>query len=255
MIKNPRVIIIDPELDRRAEVQKLLALGRFAVLGESGYGIEAVSLTRETTPDLIVLAVEGQTARAQKTLESLNNAFPELPVVVYSSSTDPATIRQTMVAGARDYLLWPLKEEELGQSLRAVLEQEERRRLRMTGEVEAPPSQGTTITVFGAKGGIGKTTIATNLAVSLSRQVQQSVCLVDLDTRFGDVALMLNLQPERTFADLFLNHQIEELNRELVREYLTPHPSGIQVLAAPTRPTAWRQVNVEYVEKTVQLLT
>ena len=57
------------------------------------------------------------------------------------------------------------------------------------------------ITVFAAKGGCGKTTIATNLAVALADGGQRRVCLIDLDLAFGDVAIMLQLDPERTIAD------------------------------------------------------
>jgi len=255
VIKNPRVIIVDPDPDRRSKLQQTLALARLAVLGEAGYGIEALSLTKETGPDVIVMALEGQINRALKTLGSLVDAFPQVPIIVYSSLSDPTSIRQAMVTGAKDYLVWPFQPEEINASISGVLEQEGRRRQRLAGELEEPVASGTIITIFGAKGGIGKTTIATNLAVALAQKLQQSVCLVDLDTRFGDVALMLDIQAERTIADLFHDHPLNELNRDVVREYLVQHSTGVMVLPAPARPTAWRQIDVEYIERVIHTLS
>jgi len=254
MTKNPRVIIVDPDPDRRGKLQQTLALSRLAVLGEAGYGVEAVSLAQETKPDVIVMALAGQVNRALKTLSTLVDTFPQVPIIVYSPISDSAFIRQAMVAGAKDFLTWPIQPDELRNSIFGVLEQEGRRRQRLAGEVVEPVTYGTIITVFGAKGGIGKTTIATNLAVALAQKLQQSVCLVDLDTRFGDVALMLDIQPERTIADLFHDHPLEELNKDVVREYLVQHPTGVMVLPAPIRPTAWRQIDVEYIERTIHIL-
>jgi len=63
MARNPRVIVIDQDQVARSEVQKMLALSGFAVLGEAGYGIEAVSLAKETEPDVIVIAASDRRGR------------------------------------------------------------------------------------------------------------------------------------------------------------------------------------------------
>ena len=99
-----------------------------------------------------------------------------------------------MVAGARDYLVKPPRPEELARAIYSVLEQEERKRLRAgRRHRRRPPARGTVITVFGAKGGIGKTTISTNLATALAKNTGSSVAIVDMDTRFGDVAIMMDV--------------------------------------------------------------
>ena len=77
--------------------------------------------------------------------------------------------------------------------------------MRRRGELADPVAQGTIITVFGAKGGIGKTTIASNLAVALATEAHQTVALVDMDTRFGDVAITMDIPVERSIADLARN--------------------------------------------------
>ena len=252
MARNPRVIVIDQDQVARSEVQKMLALSGFAVLGEAGYGIEAVSLAKETEPDVIVIAVEEPVVRALQTVEAVADLLPQSPIVAYSSIKDPASIRKAMLAGVADYLVTPVREEDLINSIHGVLAQEERRRARIAGEMDEPVACGTVLTVFGAKGGIGKTTISTNLATAIVQKTGQSVALVDLDTRFGDVAILMDIPVERSIADLALPE--EEINREMLQDCLYTHNTGVTILPAPVRPTDWRNVHAGHIERVVTLL-
>lgn len=248
--KNPTVLLVDQDPVSRAEVHRLLAHSRLAVLAESGYGIEALSLAREVTPDIVLLALEEPIARPLQTLEAISDALPQLPVIVYSSLKDTATVKRAVRAGARDFLAKPLKDEELGRAITAILERDERKRQRLAGEVPAHAAGGTIITVFGAKGGIGKTTIATNLATGLAQRTGEAVALVDLDTRFGDVAIMMDIpvkQIKQSIADLAIPE--EQLDRETVRRYLCQHPSGVAILPAPGRPEEWRNLTPNHIER------
>ena len=252
MARNPRVIVIDQDQVARSEVQKMLALSGFAVLGEAGYGIEAVSLAKETEPDVIAIAVEEPVVRALQTVEAVADLLPQSPIVAYSSIKDPTSIRKAMLAGVADYLVTPVREEDLINSIHGVLAQEERRRARIAGEMDEPVACGTVLTVFGAKGGIGKTTISTNLATAIVQKTGQSVALVDLDTRFGDVAILMDIPVERSIADLALPE--EEINREMLQDCLYTHNTGVTILPAPVRPTDWRNVHAGHIERVVTLL-
>ncbi len=252
MARNPRVIVIDQDQIARSEVQKMLALSGFAVLGEAGYGIEAVSLAKEAEPDVVVVAIEEPVVRALQTVEAVADLLPQSPIVAYSSIKEPGSIRKAMLAGVSDYLTTPVQEEELVTSIHNVLATEERKRARISGEMEEPLACGTVLTVFGAKGGIGKTTISTNLATALVQKTNQSVTLVDLDTRFGDVAILMDIPVERSIADLALPE--EEISREMLQDCLYTHNTGVTILPAPVRPTDWRNVHAGHIERVVTLL-
>jgi len=252
MIHNPRVVIIDPDRSNRDDIQKMLALSGFTVLGEAGYGIEAVSLTRDTEPDVIVVSLEDPFERALLTVQAMADLLPQSPIIGYASSQSAGRMRKAMQAGVKDYLLTPLDEEELTQSIHSALSQEERRKARIAGEMEEPVASGTVITVFGAKGGIGKSTISTNLAASLVRNSHQSVVVVDLDTRFGDVAILMDIPAERSIANLAMPE--EEITRELVQECIYMHKTGVALLPAPLRPTDWRNIHAGHIERVVTLL-
>ncbi len=252
MARTPEIIVVDPDIINRADTKRALELARFTVVGEAGYGIEAVTVAREHAADVFVVALEEPVARALQTIESLADACSNTPTVVYSTLADANSVRRAMVAGARDYLVRPLKPEDLARAVFGLLQQEERKRSRMAGETAETAARGTVVTVFGAKGGIGKTTIATNLATAVGRISSSRVVLVDMDTRFGDVAIMMDVAVETSIADLA--HEIDTLDRDRVRESLVVHHSGVAILPAPIHPTEWRNLTPEHIQKIVDLL-
>jgi len=252
MARTPEVVTADPDLSSRADMKRALQTAHFTVTGEAGYGIEAVTVAQEKLPDVFLVSVEEPVARALQTIESLADAVPGAPAIVYSTMADAASVRRAMLSGARDYLIKPVKPEELVRSIHGVLEQEERKRMRQAGQTMETAAHGTIITVFGAKGGIGKTTIATNLATALVRTTGSTVVLVDMDTRFGDVAIMMDVPVEQSIADVA--RHLDEMDRDKVRDYLVRHHSGAFVLPAPLHPSEWRNLTPQHIEKILQLL-
>jgi pilus assembly protein CpaE len=252
MARNPEVVTVDPDLGSRAETKRAVQIAHFTVVGEGGYGVEAVTVAKERPSDVFLVSVEEPVALALQTIESLADVAPGIPTIVYSSLADAQSVRRAMVAGARDYLVKPLKPEDLSRAVYGVLEQEEKKRLRADGQGSEASARGTVITVFGAKGGIGKTTISTNLAVTLAKMTGANVCLLDMDTRFGDVAIMMDVAVESSIADVA--RKIEEIDRDKIRDYLVKHHSGVSILPAPLHPTEWRNMTPQHIERIVELL-
>ena len=252
MARNPEVAIIDPDLEARADLARILAGSQVTVVGEGDYGIEAVTVAKEHPPDIFLISMEEPVARALQTIEMLGSATPQAAIIVCSSLADAGSVRRAMVSGARDYLMKPLKAEDVSRAIYGILEQEERRRLHVGGEPSEPVARGTTVTIFGAKGGIGKTTIATNLSTALVRTTNANVVLVDMDTRFGDVAIMIDIAVESSISDVA--RHIDELDRESIKDYLVRHHTGVAILPSPLHPTEWRNVTPQHIEKIIDLL-
>ncbi|MBG0833276.1 AAA family ATPase [Planomonospora sp. ID67723] len=120
------------------------------------------------------------------------------------------------------------------------------------GGREAPGGQpGRIVTVLATKGGCGKTTVATNLAVALAAGGRHRVLLVDLDVEFGDVAIALQLTPERGLADAVA--MADRLDETGLRSLLTPYRPGLDTLLAPVRPTDGEQVGGPLVGEVLRL--
>lgn len=252
MTRVPQIIVVDPDRESSAEIQKMLGMLGFAVIASAGYGVEAFTLAYQLQPDIILMRIEEPLVRPVQTLSRINDGMPDLPVIVFSTEANIRLMRQSMVSGASDYLQEPLNSEELENSIMRVLERKEREAMRRRGELAEPVAQGTIITVFGAKGGIGKTTISSNLAVALATEAHQTVALVDMDTRFGDVAITMDIPVERSIADLARN--LDNVDRTSLKEYLVQHESGVRILPAPTRPSDWRNLSAAHIRDVVDVL-
>ena len=229
---NPgtKVLIVDEGRESRAALRRELMGTATNIVGEAGAGPEAFNLAREAQPDVIVASMEEPLVRALKTVETLATNLPGTPIVVVSSLSSQTNMRKAMVAGAADFLSKPLQPGELEAAIETVLKQEEKRRFSRNLSANDSIEVGSIITVFGPKGGIGKTTLAINLAISVAN-AKHKVVLIDLDTQVGAAAMMLNLKPQKSILDL--SQDLQQMDTELLKSYMTYHSSGLHVLAAP----------------------
>ncbi len=246
------ILIVDEDPDSRVITRRAIQRAQFDVAGEVGYGAAAVSFALTAHPDIVLLAVEEPVGRPLETAEALANALPDTPFITYSSLNDPESVRRCMVFGARDYIVKPVQATRLTEAVNTVLEQQERRQLRRAGALLDAAGRGTVITVAGAKGGIGKSVIAVNLAIALRQGTGRAVVILDADTEFGDVATLLDLRPSATIAEALSNY--DRLDRESIRAFLTAHSSGVDVLAAPVDGEAWERCTPDMLKQIVDLL-
>ena len=252
MARVPEVMVVDQDPQARYEVKQLAKHAQLTVTGEAAFGTEAVSLAAELKPDVIICGMSKPPERSFQTMEALLDLLPETPIVAYSWRDDAEAVRRAMMAGARDFFVMPAEHDRVLESIKSVLEAEERKRLRMTGQAKALGPRGMIIAVFGAKGGIGKSTIAVNLGVALSSELAHSVVVVDGDNNFGDCAALLDLKPTRNILELV--QDLDGLERNAITDYLTLHESGLWVLPAPRDPLHWRAVAPERFRKVVGTL-
>jgi pilus assembly protein CpaE len=245
-------MVVDQDVQARYEIKQAIRATGLTLAGESGLGIEAMTAASELRPDVIIVGVAEPMERPLQTIESLQSLLPDTPVIVYSQSREIESARKAMLAGARDYLPRPVKADVLRDSVFKAMEAEENRRLRKTGHLPAAATAGTIITVFGAKGGIGKSTVSTNLATSLAQGQADSVVIVDLDNGFGDISGMLDVKPERTLFDLV--RDLDKVQADDLPKYLVKHElTGLNVLAGPT-VLEWRQISADQVRRAVEML-
>lgn len=253
MAKVPEILVVDQDPQARYEVKQLVRQAQLGFAGEAGFGTDAVSLASDARPDVIICGMSRPPERSLQTIEALLDVLPETPIIAYAREEQVDVVRQAMLVGARDFLQIPADVGRLVDSIRSVLESEERKRLRLSGQAKGIGPRGLVVAVFGAKGGVGKTTIATNLGLALASKLGQSVVLIDGDDSFGDVAAMLDIRPERSIMDVIRG--FENIDRANVTDYLVRHSSGLWVLPAPRESLQWRAITPEAFRKVVDVVS
>ena len=190
---------------------------------------------RAAEPNLIM--VDHQVAE-QGTLDVIDDIvmqYPETPIVAILPDTDPTHAQQVMLAGARAFITEPFTQVNLLSTLRRVRDLEARRsksqnNLEPAQVAEAAPPLRT-FTVFSPRGGVGCSTVATNLAIELRAESGESVLLVDGKLFFGHLDVMLNIRARNTIADLVPHANL--LDPGLIGDVVVGHASGIDVLLSP----------------------
>ncbi len=250
-MKRISVLIVDDISDTRDSIRRLLQFeDDIEVMGEVGSGSEAILFAERNPPDIILMDVNMPEMDGIRTTELLAQRAPECSVVLMSVQGEPAYLRRAMMAGAREYIVKPFTGDELATIIAKVHEMDQRKREvvgKQINEINDPKKlDSQIISFFSTKGGVGNTTLATNLAVQLASSGKWRVLLIDLNLQFGDVAVFLNLIPKRSIADLTQNGTIKYSE---IQSYFLTHSSGLQVLAAPTRPEYAELVTAEHVEQ------
>lgn len=200
--------------------------------------IEAVRrhLVENPSVDIVVVGPAIETETALELAESMRVARPSLGVILVRRRVDSTVLSEAIRAGVREVVA-EREMTALADAVHRAIDIARAMRQQSGAVVDDDSlSKGTLVTVFSAKGGCGKTTLATNLAVALAANGRRQVCLVDLDLAFGDVAIALQLFPAHTIADAVPME--EHLDGTALSALLTPHSPGLTTLVAPVEPGA-----------------
>ncbi|HBV98142.1 MAG: histidine kinase [Peptococcaceae bacterium BICA1-7] len=252
------VLIADDIAATREDIKRLLYFEEdITIIGEAGDGDEAVIMSDSLKPDVILMDVNMPRVDGIKASEMITVKNPESSIIIISIQGEQEYLRKAMAAGARDYLVKPFSSSELAETIRKVSDYSRKRRLRLVeggGPTPAAPSRepGKIITLFSSKGGVGKTTTACNLAISIVQRARKKVALVDMDLQGGDVSVFLNISAKGGVSDVV--QESDYSDPSLLETYLCPHMSGIRVLPAPGSPEQAELVAASHAEGILKAL-
>jgi len=254
-----RLLIVDDISSTRDNLQKLLSFeDDIEVAGTAADGREGLEAAHRLQPDIVLTDVNMPVMDGIQLTETLASELPTSPVIIMSVQGERDYLRRAMQAGAREFLIKPFSHDELVAAIRRVYQLEQKKGTFLAKAAPAQPDtpavpRGTgpaeVILVFSGKGGVGKSLIATNLAVALAEQAGGRVALVDLDLQFGDIGVMLNLDHSRSITELVDGSS--GIDDESVGEVLATGPSGIKVLLAPISPELADLVTAEHVRAVI----
>ena len=258
-----RVLIVDDIPETRDHLTKLLGFeGDMEVVGSAASGAEAIEIASQLSPDIVLMDINMPDMDGIVATEKMATAAPLSSVIMMSVQGEADYLRRSMLAGAREFLVKPFSSDELNASIRQVYAREREKLSRMAPVVAAPGGgggaasdrePGQVIAVFSPKGGVGRTTIAVNLAVAAATELNQKVVLVDASFQFGDVGVLLNLNPKgKSIADLL--PELETGEPESLDTFVVTHSAGIRVLLAPPTPETAELITPSAVRKIIEKL-
>ncbi len=257
-----RVVIVDDIAETREHLTKLLSFEPdIEVVGAASSGEEAVELTGKLMPDILLMDINMPGMDGIATTERISATFPTTSIIMMSVQGEADYLRRSMLAGAREFLVKPFSSDELTASIRQVHLRETQKRGRMAVALQGVPGTpgeshakaGRIVTLFAPKGGVGRTTLAVNLAVALAGEQRQAVTLVDGSFQFGDVGVLLNLNPKnKSILDVVTDPS--STDDDLVDTTLINHSTGIKVLLAPPSPEMAELITVDQIRRMVNRL-
>jgi pilus assembly protein CpaE len=226
-----RTILVDSDAESLATLRRVLAASPAAVIvGEFVDAGQALLEGPARNPDLMIVeiprhvAAQGSDA-ATGLIEKVSQALPNTAILATGPDVSADMVVRVIRAGAVEFLTRPVERTDVLAALDKLARfhrgsAPERRLGRMT-------------TVFSTKGGLGVTTVATNLAIGLASRRSDRVLLVDLDSRQSDIATFLNLRATYSVLDAFEN--VGRMDESFLRGLLVKHDSGLHVLPGPQR--------------------
>jgi pilus assembly protein CpaE len=251
------LLVVDDIPETRENIIRLLRFQpNFDVIATASTGAEAIKAAREHNPDVILMDVNMPDMDGISATSIISQQIPTTQILILTVQDDVDYMRKAMRAGARDFLTKPPMIDELIQAVQragmaAQLEKAKAEAAAPSATPTLRASHGKIITIYSTKGGVGCTTLAANLALTL-RNEETRVVIVDGNLQWGDVAVLYNEQGRNTILDLA--SQANELDPELVEEVMIKTTSGVHILAAP-RPEHAEAISGEQFAAVVKYLS
>jgi len=243
--KNPSVI----ESTRTTLVkEKILNLIEKKVNSKNLFPVIA-----ETQPDVILLDFEFQ-KHPFDLLDKIVSKYSICAVVAILSESEKVDSDQVLLSGARDFIQYPYQSDNLVITIKRVIERLERNQANssLTPVLDTYVKPKNTFTIFSPKGGVGTTTISTNLAISLQKTIKEDVLVIDGKHLFGHIALYYNIRTGNSITDLIAN--VGNLDERLIKQVVVRHSSGIYVLPSPNSIVEAQGIKPEDLYKVIQSL-
>ena len=268
MADQIRVLIVDDIPETRDHLTKLLGFETdIEVVGSAASGGESLALAGQLLPDVVLMDINMPDMDGIAATEKLSAQVPTTSVVMMSVQGEADYLRRSMLAGAREFLVKPFSSDELTASIRQVYTREREKQSRMSvmppaasvgggggsASSEDGGRDGQVIAIFSPKGGVGRTTVAVNVAVAAATELGKSVVVMDGSFQFGDVGVLLNLNPKnKSIADLV--PELEAGDPESLDTFVINHSAGISVLLAPPSPEMAELITPAGVKRVLEAL-
>jgi pilus assembly protein CpaE len=229
LVGRVRVLLLEDGEGQAERLRRLLHGEEMDLQVVSGGIEDGLRQARNWSPDVILVSMTR--GPLTEIIEKIDTAYSSTPVIALLADDQAGRARDVLLAGARAYLTDEAGRDEIVDTILNVLQRERRRRAALAKRLGVDVNQGQVVAIHGAKGGVGATTVAVNLAIATRLASRARVALVDANLYSGDVAASLNLMSRSNLADL--TPHLKELDQEFLERAAVRHSSGLHTFLAP----------------------
>lgn len=244
------VMLVSKMENTLTSMRNMIQDDEIAVVFESPSGAIALDNIENISPDIVIMSLTSGDMDVLNLAERVIQHKPRTFVVFLTETLDVETLQTVMKIGAHNVTEFPEDPKKFADYIKGVYNAETVK-LNAMNESQAIAWSSKVITVFASKGGLGKTTIATNLSIQLADKGKK-VALIDLNLQFGDVHIFMDIEPKDTIAELV--QEVYTPNIDSLRSYMVMHPSGVHVLCAPKSPEYAEVVSPERIQSILSLM-
>lgn len=239
-----KLLIADDMDELRSNVRRMLKnQDNIRIVAEARNGRETIDMVKEMQPHIVLMDINMPELDGLKASEILAKDFPNVQTVIMSIQSEQEYFRRAMKAGAKDFLVKPFSTNDLVETINNVFNSW----LKDKPELFANEPSAEILTFFATKGGVGRTTLAVNLAASLALKGKKTL-LIDASLQFGDVGITLNLAAKKTISNVV---EAGEFGFNDIEKNITKHESGLDLLLAPREPAFADAVKTEHLLKII----
>jgi pilus assembly protein CpaE len=245
------LVVDDNDMTRESIIKIISMVDNFEVVGEAVDGVDAIKKTEKLNPDVVLMDINMPVMDGLEATEEISKNYPHVVVIIMSVQDDSDYLKKAMLSGAKEYIFKPFSTEDFVNTVLKTVEKDLERKSKIS-IVNKEKKSGEIISVFSAKGGTGKSVLAFNFALKLSKKEGNRVLLVDGDFLFGDVGVLVDEKPIKTIENLVDDMAFESY--AIMKEYITETSYNIDALLAPKRPENAEKITKTNIEEILKIM-
>lgn len=245
-----KILIADDTEETREVIKKTLILNKvnIEVVGEAENGEAVIRLIPKVKPDVILMDINMPIMNGLEATERITSEYPSVIVIIMSVQAENEYLKKAMFYGAKEYIIKPFSYDTLIDTIKVTYYKHKEIREKFIDSSEHIRDTKV-LAFFSSKGGVGKSVLALNTAITLSREAHKKVLLIDMDLQFGDIAMLVNRYNQKTILDAVDDRQIDSY--ENIKPYLYRYNDNFDMLFAPIKPEAAEFISKESIERVI----
>lgn len=249
-MENIKVMLISKQDSFLNYMRQLITVEDINIVGDAPGGAVAMEKIENLSPDVLLIHSGTGDNEALNLAERITQNRPRIFVIMVVDNMTVEVLQAANAAGVHNVIPMPDNTKDLCHYIQMVHTAESKRLTALTENTQVT-WMSKCIAVFSSKDGLGKTSLATNMAIKLAEN-RRKVALIDLDLEFGDVHTFMDIDPKDTISELAKDFYSPTI--DAIRSYMTVHPSGVHVLCAPKSPEYADVVSADCVSTILSLL-